>query len=372
MDDYQKALLAHIREVAPQTEGYMVDTIYIGGGTPSYYGKKRLKEIIKLIKKRYKVNKDAEITVEANPESADQKLFSALRWVGVNRISMGMQSVQEEELRSVGRPHSHGDTVRAVDCARRAKIRNLSLDIIYGLPGQSDEGWRETVEGAIALQPEHISAYGLKVEEGTPLFERVRNGETVPDDDVQAKRYLWTVERLRQGGYIQYEISNFAKEGYESQHNMRYWRMSPYIGFGPGAHSDFGDRRYAMVRDLEGYIQGVQSGGALVDECELIPRRERGGEYIMLALRTTEGIQERTYRSEYLMNFRPLEERLEEFARQNWAEKTEDGRWHLTPLGMLVSNTLIGTLLECQQPEELTDKIKYTKHPHIPIVDNGD
>ncbi len=361
MDDYQKALLAHIKEVAPQTEGYTVDTIYIGGGTPSHYGKKRLKEILKCLKKYYKIEKKAEITVESNPESVDKKFFSSLRWAGVNRISMGMQSSDGEELSAVGRPHSHSDTEKAVAGARKARIKNLSLDLIYGLPGESVDSWRQTVEDAISLQPEHISAYGLKVEEGTPLWHRIRDGETVPDDDSQAERYLWTVRRLGEAGYVQYEISNFAKAGHESRHNLRYWRMRPYIGFGPGAHSDFGDRRYSIIRDLEGYIQGVLEGGTLVEDSEIIPQRERSGEYLMLSLRTVEGIDLTHYRHTYLMDPLPIQAGLEEFSAQGWAERSQDGQWHLTPQGMMISNSLIVNLLERQRPEELNQKINYIK-----------
>lgn len=361
MKDYQKALLAHLKEVAPQTEGFTVDTIYIGGGTPSFYGKKRLCELVKWVKKHYKVEKTAEITVEANPDSANKSLFRALRWAGVTRISMGMQSSNGEELQSIGRPHSFDDTRRAVEEARKGKVKNLSLDIIYGLPQQTEAGWHQTVEDAIALAPDHISCYGLKVEEGTPLFQRVQNGESLPDDDSQAERYLWTVERLQEAGYHQYEISNFAREGQASRHNLRYWNLRPYIGFGPGAHSDFGDRRYSMIRDLEGYIQGVRSGGTLVEEHDLIPQRERGSEYLMLGLRTVEGIDEYVYRRRYCMDFAPLAARLRDFAAQGWAVEGEAGCWHLTPQGMLLSNVLIGDVLERQVPEKLNEKIHYAK-----------
>lgn len=361
MDDYQSALLVHMREVSLQATKSAVDTVYIGGGTPSYYGKKRIKEIVKCLKKHYNLDKNCEITVECNPDSADKSFFRSLRWAGVNRFSMGMQSSDGGELQAIGRPHSFDQTKQAVESARKAKVKNLSLDIIYGLPQQSDEGWKQTVEDAIALQPEHISAYGLKIEEGTPLFERVRQGETIPDDDVQAERYLWTVERLKEAGYAQYEISNFAKNGCESRHNLRYWQMRPYIGFGPGAHSDFGDRRYSMMRDLEGYISGVQSGGALVDEHELIPQRERGSEYLMLGLRTLEGVEEDVYRRRYSMDFGPIQKKMEAFATEGWAVQEDSGRWHLTPEGMLLSNLLIGQVLEVQQPEELSEKINYAK-----------
>jgi len=203
------------------------------------------------------------------------------------------------------------------------------------------------------------------VEEGTPLARRVEAGEVLPDDDAQADLYLWTVGRLKRAGYEQYEISNFAKPGCESRHNLRYWQTRPYIGFGPGAHSDFGGRRYSFVRDLDGYIDGVLRGGNLIDSEELIPRRERGGEYLMLRLRTARGVEEWEYRSEYFLDFAPIEARLQEFAARGWAEKTPEGRWHFTPEGFLLSNQLIGDLLERQEQARLDDTLERAKRRFI-------
>ena len=355
MDAYQKALLAHIGETAPLAQGIPVDTIYFGGGTPSFYGDKRLRELLGAIQKQFQVEKNAEITLEANPDSVDLKSLRRLRKAGFNRISLGMQSACPEELADIHRPHSARQVDEAVAAAKKARFRNLSLDLIYGLPGQTMDSWKATVEHALSLIPQHLSCYGLKVEEGTPLAARAAAGEVLPDDDTQADMYLWTVGRLQRAGLPQYEISNFAKPGYESRHNLRYWLTKPYIGFGPGAHSDFGGRRYSFVRDLDRYIDGVLRGGTIIDSEELIPQRERGGEYLMLRLRTARGIEEWEYRGTYFMDFAPLDRRLEEFQAQGWARKTEEGRWRLTPRGFLVSNQLIGDLLERQEQADLAD-----------------
>lgn len=356
MEEYQKALLAHLREAAPTAAHIVVDTIYFGGGTPSYYGAKRIRELLLQIKKLYQVARDAEITVEGNPDSVDVRALGSLRRAGVNRLSLGMQSASPAELACVHRPHTAAQVDDAVAAARKAKLNNLSLDLIYGLPGQTEESWRSSVEHALSLKPEHVSCYGLKVEQGTPLAARIAAGEALPDDDVQADRYLWTVERFKQAGFQQYEISNYAQPGYASRHNLRYWLMRPYLGFGPGAHSDFGGRRFSFVRDLERYMDGVLHGGSVLDSDDLIPSRERGSEYLMLRLRTAQGIEEWEYRRAYFLDFAPIEARMREFQAHGWAEQVGE-RWRLTPEGFLLSNQLIGDLLERQSEAELSDLI---------------
>ena len=360
MDQYQKALLAHIKETAPFAKGYQVDTVYFGGGTPSWYGAKRLSELLAAVRRRFLVARDVEVTVEANPDSVDRKMLLLLRRAGVNRLSLGVQSACDRELAAIHRPHNFAQARAAVDAARGAKIKNLSLDLIYGLPGQDEASWRETLENALALKPEHLSCYGLKVEEGTPLWTRVAQGEALPDDDAQADCYLWTVERLGQAGFRQYEISNFARSGFQSRHNLKYWMGKPYIGLGPGAHSDFGGRRYSFKRDLDAYIDGVLSGDAIVEESELIPKRERGGEYLMLRMRTARGIEEWEYRREYYMNFEPIEQKLAEFEHQGWVAR-QDRRWHFTTKGFLLSNQLIGALLEAQEKASLSELMPKAK-----------
>ena len=368
MDDYQKALAIQITEGAPLARGYTVNSIYIGGGTPSWYGEKRLCELLRLLQKKFKIAKDVEVTVEANPDSVTEKALRALRRAGVDRLSLGMQSACDQELRDIHRPHTFQQVVEAVQAARKAKIRDLNLDLIYGLPGQTEDSWRGSVEQAIALAPEHLSCYGLTVEEGTPLAGRVARGEQLPDDDMQATLYLWTVERLAQAGYAQYEISNFAKPGFQSRHNLKYWMGREYMGFGASAHSDFGGCRYAYVRDLEGFIRGVMDGDRLLAESEMIPPRERGSEYLMLRLRTTHGIEEWEYRREFYMNFDPIAAKLAEYEQRGWAERV-DRRWRLTPEGFLLSNRLIGELLELQEAATLQNTLEKLRSGQGPRAD---
>ena len=229
---------------------------------------------------------------------------------------------------------------QAVTAARRAKLTNLSLDLIYGLPSQTMEDWQRTLADAVALGPEHLSCYGLKLEEGTPLYDR-RESLSLPDGDLQADMYLYAVELLGQNGYQQYEISNFAQPGYESRHNLKYWMLEEYAGFGPGAYSDFGGVRYGYTRDLDGYIAGRLD----LAESERISPQEREMEYIMLRLRTARGIDIREFENRFRQRFAPLAAILESCAAHGLARQTETG-WCLTPRGFLVSNRIIGDLQE--------------------------
>ena len=365
MDDYQRALLAHIAECAGPARKNVVNTVYIGGGTPTWYGAKRLCEVLKAVRKHFRVTPDAEITVEANPDSADLKTLKALRRAGVNRLSLGMQSASDGELAAVHRPHTFQQTADTVAAARKARIKNLNLDLIYGLPGQTEDSWKNSVEQAIALNPEHLSCYGLTVEEGTPLWDRVQAGEALPDDDEQAARYLWTVERLAQAGYVQYEVSNFSKPGFQSRHNLKYWMGQPYMGIGAAAHSDFGGVRYSYIRSVDGYIRGVLEGDRLLDTSDCIADSERGSEYLMLRLRTTHGIEEWEYRRTYFMNFDPIGAKLSEYEQKGWAARMGT-RWHFTPEGFLLSNRLIGELLELQEAATLANTLEKARSGKIP------
>ena len=361
MDRYAAALCRQLAEISPQTTAHEVDTIYFGGGTPSLLGVKRLKTILKTIEKRYRVAKDPEITLEANPDSVgDWKNLRALRRAGFNRLSLGVQSADDGQLKMLGRPHTFAQTQEAAAAARRAKIKNLSLDLIYGLPGQSLESWRDTVEKAAALSPEHLSCYGLKVEEGTPLWD-MRAELDLPDDDLQADMYLWTAARLSELGYRQYEISNFARPGFESRHNLKYWTLGEYAGFGPGAHSDLGDVRYAYVRDLSAYCEGVEKRGDILSENERIPPRERDVEYIMLGLRTAGGISRQEFEYRFRLPFAPVQAVLERF-RQTGRALYEDGRWRLTPEGFLLSNQIIVQALEALADEKRRREEAAAKH----------
>ena len=355
MDRYQRALLTHLRQFAPQLKKRVADTIYFGGGTPSYYGERRLREILSLLQRLCTVSRQAEITVECNPDSVDWRSMARLRRAGVNRISLGAQSADEQQLRCIHRIHSPRQVVQAVTDIRKAKIENLSLDLILGLPGQTMASWEDTLRKALSLNPDHISCYGLKVEPGTKLWT-YKDCANLPDDDAQADMYFYAVETLEQFGYHQYEISNFAHDGFICRHNMKYWVGDEYLGFGPCAASDFAGRRFTIEPNLEKYIKGVMEKGVILSESEMVPLRERAGEYLMLRLRTVDGIEKGEYTRSFLLPFEPIEEILIRLQAQEYAAFSA-GRWHLTPKGFMLSNSILVELLEAQQKSRpLTQK----------------
>ena len=347
MDNYLDAVCNHIKEAGSLAPGYKVDTIYFGGGTPSFFGAEGMAIILTTIRRNFDVDNNAEITFEANPDSISDRLLHRLYAEGFNRVSLGIQTDDDEILKKLGRPHTYAQAVTAYQRIRKAGFRNVSVDLIYGLPGQTLRTWQETLDNVLRLMPEHISCYGLKVEEGTPLYE-YKDAANLPNDDVQADMYLAAVEMLRSRGYRQYEISNFARKGLYSRHNMKYWTGGEYLGFGPSASSDFAGKRFTLARDLQTYIQGIRNGGEVMEDVQDIPLRERAGEYLMLRLRTSAGISAEEYERMFLLPFAPLAEVLRKHRDFGYAGQNEDGRWYLTPKGYLLSNTIISDLLIAQ------------------------
>jgi putative oxygen-independent coproporphyrinogen III oxidase len=346
MPEYQHAILHHIKEYTPQLDGYLTDTVYFGGGTPSYYGSDRLISIFNALKKHGHVLLDAEVTAEVNPDSVTKADLVRLRRAGFNRLSIGVQSANDALLKSLGRRHTFSDAEETFKNAREAGFKNISIDLIYGLPSQSKDDWADTLNRAAALKPEHVSCYGLKIEEGTPLYI-YKDSPFLPDDDTQADMYLYAVETLSRFGLKQYEVSNFARRGYESRHNMKYWYGEEYLGFGAAAHSYIGGMRYNYIADLEKYCENVMAGKSVVDLTEEITDFERASEYLMLRLRTTKGISEKEYYDIYPCSMDMAVKMLRFYESQGWAVFADD-RWSFTPQGFLISNALIGEILEMQ------------------------
>ena len=347
MDGYLDAVCAHVKEAGALAPNYKVDTIYFGGGTPSFFGADGIATILATIRRNFDVDPAAEITLECNPDSVNDRLLHRMRAEGVNRISLGIQSDNDDTLSKLGRPHNYAQAVSAYQRIRKAGFKNVSVDLMYGLPGQTLRSWQETLDNVLRLLPEHISCYGLKVEEGTP-FHEYREMLNLPDDDMQADMYLAAVEMLRSRGYRHYEISNFARKGLFSRHNMKYWTGGEYLGFGPSASSDFAGKRFILSRDLQSYISGIRDGGEVMEDVQEIPLRERAGEYLMLRLRTHNGIASDEYERKFLLPFGPLEEILGKYSNLGYTDVNDEGRWHLTAKGYLISNTIISELLMAQ------------------------
>ena len=347
MPDYHEALLSHLEESSESIKHYQVDTVYFGGGTPSYYGADRIVEILDVLKLNGNLRTDAEITVECNPDSLSYNALRLLHEEGVNRLSIGLQTTDNDLLRIIGRRHNYEQAVRSIEEARDAGFDNISIDLMYGLPTQTKNDWAYTLSKAAALHTEHISVYGLKLEPGTPMYREYRKSPTLPDDDEQADMYTYAAQMLQHYGYHQYEISNFCAPGFLSRHNMKYWRLDDYMGFGPGAHSCIGRLRYSYIKSIRGYIDGVNHGTSLLDEYEHIDTLERATEYIMLGMRTSAGISENEYRTVCQADWHPIERTLKIFRTKGWTEPN-GSRWHFTVPGFLVSNQLINILLEVQ------------------------
>lgn len=331
MDAYTAALCGRLRSFPAQP----VDTVYFGGGTPSLLGGERIAAVLSAARRHFNITPDAEITVECNPDSIDDALLSALSAAGVGRLSIGVQSAHEDELRLLGRRHTFPQARQAVLLARAHGFRNLSLDLMYGLPGQSTEKFLESVERVLKLCPEHLSCYGLKLEEGTPLH---RAQPVLPDDDAQADTYLALCRRLAAAGFVHYEISNFCKLGFRARHNEKYWDLSEYLGIGAAAHSFLDGRRFAFPRDASAFI-----GGASPEPEEAVGDFDTRAEYLMLRLRTSDGICRADYQRRF-GDFTPVEQVLRPLERCGLAACTVDG-CHLTEQGFLVSNAIISQLI---------------------------
>jgi len=314
-----------------------VETVYFGGGTPNLLGVERLKALLVQVKEDFDLDPAAEITLEANPTSVDEAFFQSIKRAGFNRLSMGMQSANEDELAFLGRKHSRSDVGKAVKAARSAGFENISLDLMLGLPGGNTEKFKKSIAFAAELGVEHISSYILKVEEGTPFAAR---GIEVPEGDEAADQYLFCVEELAKRGYRQYEISNFSKPGRESRHNLVYWHGEEYLGLGPGAHSFLGGRRFFYPRDLEGFLRGDPP----------CPDGEGGGfeEFAMLNLRLTEGLKREKCREKFGLSGEEAFQKVTENAKKcpPGLVRADSEAVSFTPEGFLVSNALILRLLE--------------------------
>lgn len=291
-----------------KNESYFVDdayfdTIYFGGGTPSLLEPSHVEKILNELNKKFKISSNPEITVETNPGTVDKSKLSELRKVGVNRISFGVQSFFDDDLKFLGRIHSAEDAINCVKIAFESGFDNVNIDLIFALPGQTEERWRENLRKAIELQVPHISAYNLIVEKGTTLYELVKNGKiSLPSVDEQAQLYEICIDLLEDAGYNHYEVSNFAKEGFECRHNLKYWQYENYLGFGPSAHSFWEDKRWWNVANLNKYLSAINLGKLPIANFEILTEDKKIEEFIYLGLRST-GVDFKKFRDKFGFDF---------------------------------------------------------------------
>ncbi len=271
---------------------FLARSVYFGGGTPSLMSINQVEGLLCWIKKMFTVQSDPEISFEVNPGTVDYGYLADLRRAGINRISLGAQSFRDEELKVLGRHHTSAEAMSVLDSARKAGFDNISLDLIYGIPGQSLDDWHQTLDRAIKMKPEHMSLYCLSLEEGTPLMEGINSGESpLPDPDISADQYETAENKLGQNGYCQYEISNWARKGRECRHNKVYWRHEPYLGVGMGACSYINNVRRTNVSDIFQYMAACRGPfGAAVKEEEIIEGEVKKAEAVILSLRLNEGV----------------------------------------------------------------------------------
>ncbi len=328
IDEYISALTLDLRNTGRQCREYTVDTVYVGGGTPSLMSTENMNSLFSAVHDAFTFSDDCEITVECNPASSDVGLASSLKSAGVNRISLGMQSSDDDILSFLGRSHDRRGFENAYSLFRHAGFDNISVDIMYGIPGENAQSVKRDALYALSLECEHVSCYLLKVESGTAFSKR---GIVEADGDEAFIQYKTLCDTLGNGGFERYEISNFTRDGRRSRHNMKYWTCGEYLGFGPAAYSYFGGRRYGNARNISAYIHGEN----IRTDIEIITEEEKRREKIMLGLRLSDGIPED------LLD----ESKVSSFKRAGYLT-VADGRVSLTTEGFFLSNLIISEFLD--------------------------
>lgn len=293
MEDYVEALNIEIKKVADKN----ISTIFIGGGTPTYLNLKNL-NMLKETLKTLKLTKETEFTVEGNPGTFSKEKLEVLKHMGVNRLSIGLQAVQDSLLKKLGRIHDFNDFLNSYNMAREIGFNNINIDIMFGLPGQDIKMWQETLKTVTSLKPEHLSCYSLILEEGTPFFDKY-DYKDLPDEDVVSDMYSITKEFLREKGYFQYEISNFSKKNLECRHNIVYWNLKNYIGIGSGAHSYYEGIRYRNESNVKKYIKSIKKYGNAIVEVHNNSLKDDMEEFVFLGLRKINGISMKEFKNRF-------------------------------------------------------------------------
>lgn len=342
--EWPRLISALRREVRRRARGAAA-TVYLGGGTPSLCPPELVAGLLDEVRTNLHLAPKAEITLEANPATADAARLAAFRDAGVNRVSIGVQSSDDEALRMLGRVHTSAQAKALVASARKAGFTNVSCDLIYGLPGQTLERFQADLERVLSWEPDHLSLYALSLESGTRLAERVKSRELPePEEDTAADMYEWARERLDRSGYSQYELSNFARKGFACRHNLNYWNNGDYLGFGPSAHSHIIGVRCWNLSDPDAYLQAVEHGRSPREGSEKLNKKRKIAEELMVGLRLTAGVPTRRLTARYGPGWQePLRPALKSMSRAGLLDLGATLR--LTSKGMLLSNVVFRELL---------------------------
>ena len=348
---YVQAMIQEIRGYKDSLHSYEVKTVFLGGGTPSLLSERQAEELFQSLYDSFTIQKDAEITMEVNPGTVNLEKLKQYKAVGVNRLSLGLQSARNEELQRLGRIHTYEDFLATWNFTEKAGFENRNIDLMSALPGQTMESWEDTLEKVIALEPEHISAYSLILEEGTRFYHWYQEGKfnsgewKLPSEEEEYRMGEWTIERLAKAGMERYEISNYARTGQECRHNLGYWDRVEYLGIGAGASSLLRNRRFSHIRNRKTYIEAIHEKQPIETEEELLSEESQMEEFMYLGLRKVNGISKEKFERTFQ---KPISEVygtvIEHFQAEHLLECKGD-RIFLSRRGMDVSNYVLAEFL---------------------------
>lgn len=345
-EQYVEALLLEIESYREFAKGYRVSTVFIGGGTPSVLLPKQMERILQKVYEVFELEKRPEITIEINPGTVNEEKLQCYKENGVNRLSMGLQSVNNEKLRLLGRIHTYQDFVGSYELARKVGFDNISLDLISSIPGQTLQDWKKELETATAQKPEHISVYQLIIEEGTPFYEKyAEHPELLPDEEISREIYLWTGKFLKEAGYEQYEISNYTKSGKESRHNLKYWERGDYLGLGLGAASMVRNIRMSNTKDMKTYLERCTQPKTMREDVQFLEEPRQMEEFMFLGLRKTRGVSKKEFRRTFGREMDMVYEKALHKCLENGMLLEHKDRIFLSEEGTLLSNMVLSEFL---------------------------
>lgn len=345
-EQYVEALLLEIESYREFAKGYRVSTVFIGGGTPSVLLPKQMERILQKVYEVFELEKRPEITIEINPGTVNEEKLQCYKENGVNRLSMGLQSVNNEKLRLLGRIHTYQDFVGSYELARKVGFDNISLDLISSIPGQTLQDWKKELETATAQKPEHISVYQLIIEEGTPFYEKyAEHPELLPDEETSREIYLWTGKFLKEAGYEQYEISNYTKSGKESRHNLKYWERGDYLGLGLGAASMVRNIRMSNTKDMKTYLERCTQPKTMREDVQFLEEPRQMEEFMFLGLRKTRGVSKKEFKRIFGREMDMVYEKALHKCLENGMLLEHKDRIFLSEEGTLLSNMVLSEFL---------------------------